>query len=396
MQRAGGNLRVKGQLGIGADEGGPDTIHDLAVLEKDCQRLAQLGLTLVEAKQLLTELRQHLGAHQAAALVTGRSQCEAWGVPRQRKAETTRLLRTLFGTVLLASPRLSHCRCQGHKATTCRPLTALLTESTTPALLFLGTRGASLLAYGMTARVLKDLLPVEGTLHATTAHHHPLAVARRGEEEWGEDEGVASASCPADGEPLSHPEGLLSVGLDGGDVRDWDQKRHHFEASVGKAVPAAQPANCLGVVQCYDPKARQRLGAVVQSQGVPDTQPLTVLSDGGETVRPLPGPLPPPSEHLLDRVHLTLRLTVLRQYLKGLRRLDQEGGAGIQPQLGSGKWCLGPGKGKEALGRLGELARRIDHLTDTSPRCPRLKRALRQFRTYLENTRGFIPHSGKR
>src|SRR5215468_6135598 len=108
-------MRVKVQLGIGADDGGPDTIHDGAVLEKDCQQIEQLGLTLAEAKQLLTQLQQHVVAHQAAAFVATRSQCKACGAPLPRKEETTRLLRTLFGTVLLPSPRLYHCRCQVHK-----------------------------------------------------------------------------------------------------------------------------------------------------------------------------------------------------------------------------------------------------------------------------------------
>ena len=123
---------MKVQLVIGAEDGGPDTLHDVAVLEKDCQRLEQLGLTLAAAKQLLTQLQQHVGAQQAAAFVATRSQCEGCGAPRQRKEETPRLLRTLFGTVLLASPRFYHCRCQAHKTATFRPLTALLTESTTP------------------------------------------------------------------------------------------------------------------------------------------------------------------------------------------------------------------------------------------------------------------------
>jgi hypothetical protein len=87
---------------------------------------------------------------------------------------------------------------------------------------------------------------------------------------------------------LSHPEGPFSVGLDGGHVRDWDQKQHHFEVIVGKSVPADQPAKCFGFVQSYDTKAKRRLGAVLQSQGVQDQQPLTFLSDGGDTVRALP------------------------------------------------------------------------------------------------------------
>jgi hypothetical protein len=149
-------------------------------------------------------------------------------------------------------------------------------------------------------------------------------------------------------------------------------------------------------VQSYDTKAKQRLGAVLQSQGVQDTQPLTFLSDGGETVRTLPVQLRSQSEHLLDWVHLTMRMTVLRQYLKGLIPLDRVVGEGIQQQLESVKWLLWHGKVNKALGRLGDLDRRIEHFTDTYPRFPRLKRALRKFRTYIENNRGFIPNYGKR
>ena len=199
-------MRVKVQLVICADDDGTDTTHDVAVLDKDCQRIEQLGLTLAEAKQLLTQLQQHVVAYQATAFVTTRSHCEACGTPLQRKEETTRVLRTLFGTVLLTSPRLHHCRCQTHTATTFRPLTALLTESTTPELLFLETKWASLISYGLTARVLKDFLPLDETLNATTIQNHTLAVAQRCEDELGR-EAHSSASAPPGG-VLCHSTGL--------------------------------------------------------------------------------------------------------------------------------------------------------------------------------------------
>jgi len=180
-------MRVKVQLVICADDEGTDTIHEVAVLEKDCQRIEQLGLTLAEAKQLLTRLQQHVVAQQASVFVTTRSHCEACGIRLQRKEETTRVLRTLFGTVRLPSPRFYHCQCQMHTATTFRPLTELLSASTTPELLFLETQWASLISYGLTARVLKDFLPLDETLTATTVQNHALAVAQRCEEELREE-----------------------------------------------------------------------------------------------------------------------------------------------------------------------------------------------------------------
>src|SRR5712692_5189515 len=90
-------MRLKVQLVFCADDDGTDTIHDVAVLEKDCQRIEQLGLTLAEAKQLLTQLQQHVVAYQATAFVTTRSHCQACGTPLQRKEQTTRVLRTQIG-----------------------------------------------------------------------------------------------------------------------------------------------------------------------------------------------------------------------------------------------------------------------------------------------------------
>src|SRR3989454_2006408 len=267
-------MRLKVQLVICADGERTDTIHEVAVLEKDCQRLEQLGLTLAEAKQLLIQLQQHVVAHQASLFVTTRSHCAACGTPLVRKEETTRVLRTLFGTVLLTSPRLYHCRCQPCTTITFRPLTELLSAATTPELLFLEAKWGSLISYGMTARVLKDFLPVDETLNATTIQNHTLAVAQRCEDEVGEDQDVVADRCSGDEGPLSLPKGPFFVGLDGGYVRDWEQKQRHFEVIVGKSVPPDQPAKCFGFVQSYDPKAKQRLGAGLQSQGVQDTQPL--------------------------------------------------------------------------------------------------------------------------
>lgn len=139
-------------------EGQEETRQEVAVLEKDCQRIEQLGLTLVEAKLLLKQLQHYLVERQTAAFLVPRSQCPACGLPLQVKEQTTRTVRTLFGTVVLTSPRLSHCRCQARTTVTFRPLRALLPESTTPELLFMEAKWASLISYGLTARVLKDFL----------------------------------------------------------------------------------------------------------------------------------------------------------------------------------------------------------------------------------------------
>jgi hypothetical protein len=61
-------------------------------------------------------------------------------------------------------------------------------------------------------------------LNATTIQNHTLAVAQRCEEELREELGVCDGGWPNAGSRASGPEKPLSVGLDGGYVRDWEQK----------------------------------------------------------------------------------------------------------------------------------------------------------------------------
>jgi hypothetical protein len=153
---------------------------------------------------------------------------------------------------------------------------------------------------------------VDATLNATTIQNHALPVAQRCEDELGEEQWAFVEGCPADWETLPIPDGPLTVGIDGGYVRDWDEKRSHFEVIVGKSILAfhredeedSPSSKCFGFVQTLDEKPTRRLFEVLKSQGLQMNQPLTVLSDGGDTVRDLQVYLSPEAEHLLDWFHL--------------------------------------------------------------------------------------------
>src|SRR5882724_5477518 len=319
-------MKITLQLVVCDDDGHEETFTDAVVLEKVCQRIEHLGLTLAEAKQTLTVLQQRLVERQSAAFVAAHSQCEHCGKTLGIKEYHTRTFRTLFGTVTLTSPRLYHCRCQRHKFTTFRPLNALLTEAVAPELLFMETKWASLVSYGLTAQALKDFLPVDATLNATTVQNHTLTVAQRCEDELGEEQWAFVEGCPADWETLPIPDGPLTVGIDGGYVRHWEEKRQQFEVIVDKSILAFRrddeadlsSSKCFGFVQTLDTKPKRRLFEVLRSQGHQMNQQITFLSDGGDTVRELQLYLNPHAEHLLDWFHVAMRLTVLQQTAKGL------------------------------------------------------------------------------
>src|SRR5262249_6966841 len=99
-------MKLKVQLVICTDDGREEQRQEVAILEKDCQRIEHLGLRLAEAKQILQTLQQHLVAQQAATFVATHTQCHDCGATLQTKGQHTRTFRTLFGTVTLHSPRL--------------------------------------------------------------------------------------------------------------------------------------------------------------------------------------------------------------------------------------------------------------------------------------------------
>jgi hypothetical protein len=144
----------------------------------------------------------------------------------------------LFGTFTLASPRLYHCRCTRRKTTSFRPLSSLLTESVAPELLLMETKWASLVSYGLTVDALTDFLPIAVTLDVKTVRHDTLKVAERCEAELGEEHWSFIEGCPRDWGNLPIPDGPITVGIDGGYVRDWEAKKRHFEVIVGKSTLA--------------------------------------------------------------------------------------------------------------------------------------------------------------
>jgi hypothetical protein len=372
--------------------------------DKEGQRIEHLGLTLAEAKQIPKALQQHLLEWQATTFLAAHAQCDHCGQPLGIKGQLTRTFRTLFGTVTLPSPRLYYCRCQRRKTKTFRPLSALLTESVAPELRLMETKWASLISYSLAAQALKDFLPVEATLNATTVQNHTLKVAQRCEDELGEEQGCFIEGCPRDWGNLPCPDGPITIGVDGGYVRDWDEKQRHFEVIVGKStlafkreeeasIPSGQ---CFGFVQGYDTKPKRRLFEVLRSQGMQMNQQITFLSDGGDTVRELQLYMHPQAEHILDWFHIAMRLTVLDQYAKGLVHLDTELGETIRDQLERLKWSLWHGNVYKALYKIDDLEALIYNFEETYPKFKPLAKAVEEFRTYIEKNGHFIPNYGER
>jgi hypothetical protein len=229
-------MRVKLQLVMCNDQGDEETVTDVITLNKNQQRIEHLGLTLAEAKQLLSTLQQHLLQQQVNTFLDAHSTCPDCGTPFKLKAHGRRSFRTLFGTFQFDSPRLEHCDCTRRTTASFRPLAALLTESVAPELLYMEAKWSSLVSYGMSLDALQDFLPLDLALDVKTVRYDTLKVAKRLEAELGDEQSEFIEGEPSDWDLLPLPEGSFKVGLDGGYLRNWFDKKHKFEVIVGKSI----------------------------------------------------------------------------------------------------------------------------------------------------------------
>jgi hypothetical protein len=324
--RAGrGAVKVTVQVVVqaGDDADAPSVVREVLSLDRDTLASDTLGLQRGEAMDLLSAVQGVLVEEQAKAALATQVACPECGRPRRHKDSRTIVVRSLFGTLRLASPRWWHCGCQPQASRTFSPLAAVLPTRVTPELQYLEAKFAGLVSYGLSAQLLGELLPLGRPLHATAVRHHVQAVAQRLEDELAAERfSFFIEGCPRDWAELPRPDLPLVVGLDGGYVHSSQQRSRRdgwFEVIAGKVIPDQGPAKCFGYVQTYDTKPKRRLFEVLTSQGMQANQQVTFLTDGGEDIRDLPLYLNPQAEHLLDWFHVTMRLTVMTNMAKSLR-----------------------------------------------------------------------------
>jgi hypothetical protein len=312
-------MKVKVRIIIEHDELEEPHIEEIACLCRGDLLPETLGLTLDEGKEILANLQAAMVKYQADAYVEQQRYCPDCGKPHSNKGEHEIVWRSLFGKLRIHSPRFYSCTCRPRETKSFSPLAGHLPERSAPELLYLQTKWASLMSYGLTTDLLADTLPMQTYTRNIIVNTHK--VAEKMEAELGEEQFMFAHGCPAEWEALPEPDGRLTVGLDGGYVhaREGDnRKAGWFEVIAGKSITWNGEAKTFGFVHKYDEKPKRRLYEVLLSQGLQMNQDITFLSDGGDTVRDLQLYLSPWSEHVLDWFHVTMRLTVMRNMAKGL------------------------------------------------------------------------------
>ena len=129
-------------------------------------------------------------------------------------------------------------------------------------------------------------------------------------------------------------------------------------------------------------------------------QDITFVSDSGDTVHDLQFYLSPLSEHLLDWFHITMRLTVMQQMVKGLPSplLLGDTALDLAHELERVKCFLWHGNTFKALQALDDLEVDINasQADDKVPGLAKLLKAVAEFSSYIQLNRSFIPNYGER
>ena len=133
-----------------------------SVMEMERAELAMetLGLSVAEGKTMLHGVQDFVASQQVLEDLKQRRVCPACGQRYHSKTAGAHTVKTVFGAVAVPNPRWSRCCCQSEGRQTFRPTAAWLQGRTSPELLYLETKWASLIPFEKVADLLKEVLPV--------------------------------------------------------------------------------------------------------------------------------------------------------------------------------------------------------------------------------------------
>ncbi len=161
-------------------------------------------------------------------------------------------------------------------------------------------------------------------------------------------------------------------------------------------MPDDREPRYLGLVHGYDRKPKRRLFDLLKEQGLQANQDVTFLTDGGEEVRTLTELVTPEAEHVLDWFHVTMRLTVLSQYARGVARHDEAEGARLLASLDSIKWLPWHGNQNRAGEEIAFFEDDVDGLAMDYPHLGKFARAAQEFAVTIASNAGSLINYGER
>jgi hypothetical protein len=309
--------------------------------------LANLGLTLSEAKQLLARVQQDVVAAQADNDAMFRPDCQSCGRTCHVKDWRPHRIATLFGEVRV---QLARFLCGGCGCTE----TGVSWPShcrSTPELNQLQARLSALMTYRVAADVLRHLLPVDAGKSPETLRSHTLQV--------GEQLGEAAAD-----KPPAAAAAAITLTLDSTFIRSREESERHLEVLVGNVETNTAGRQVFGAVTKADTDITALIRRTIETVGRDDDTAVTAFTDGCPGLRTIlanAGVTKPP---ILDWFHIAMRLQHTKLAAASLSTDDPDrvtAKAVVVAEVERLRWRIWNGKAKNAQRSINRI-RKVMHV----------------------------------
>ena len=252
--------------------------------------VANLGMTLSEAKQLLGQVQQQVVADQANTHAMFRPNCRSCGGTCHVKDWQPHRIATLFGEVRLKLPRFLCAGCGCGETGISWPSHC----RSTPELDRLQARLSALMPYRVAADMLQYLLPIDAGKSPETMRSHTLHVGKS------LGDATTAAKLPA--------ATAITVTLDSTFIRSREDSERHLEVRVGNVETGDGGRQVFGAVARADTDLTALLHRNLETVGRTDATEVTAFTDGCSGLRTVlanAGVTKPP---ILDWFHIAMRL----------------------------------------------------------------------------------------
>jgi hypothetical protein len=289
-----------------ADAGTKSGTHQILIIGRGSEerQTGDIGLSLEEAKTLISAIESEFVSAQAAEIVEARRGCSC-GKTLAIKDWKLRRIHTTFGRVYLPSPRVMSCSCNSSARRAISPLKGWLTRSTNE-LRYLAAKLASQHSYRQAAAILHDLLGV----HPRFCHVSVRAATLDAGGRLDQDQ-----MCEpfADWRRIRSAPRSVTLAFDGGCARRTRKGPHrNFEILTGAGeidgkiwVFASAHKAVAGL--------KRRLTAFVNRLHITSERPIALMTDGAESLLRLKAFLPVPTRFVLDYFHVSMKLRHIDQ-----------------------------------------------------------------------------------
>jgi len=294
---------------IGAEGEGPCT--DVMEIRRpdDLVAIANLGLTLAEAKRLLAGVQREIVAAQAMSHAVRRPECPRCGDVCRVKDYRDHAVSTLFGPVTLRLPRFRCAACGGIEAGIAWPAHC----RSTPELDRLQAHLCALMTYRTATDVLGQMFPVDAGKHHETLRRHTLKV------------GEALGEC-ATIRPDTAASAIV-VTLDSTFIRSCAEGERHLEVRVGNVETASGGRQVFGAVAKSSTPIAELIRRNLDAVGRTGDTALTAFTDGCPGLRRILADAGVTTRPMLDWFHVAMRLQHLKQIAGALPTDDPARGA---------------------------------------------------------------------